>query len=458
MDVTIIGIIKKYVSSYVLSHFVQGTNISIVENPDGTQTISASGEVSANDEVAREAISNHENNQNNPHNVTAEQVGLNDSTITIQKNGTTVDSFSTNSSENKQINIAVPTKASDINALPDTAKYAGATQQGGSANSAKKLDNSVDCGSLTRPVYFEDGVPKQTSCSLNKTVPSDAVFTDTTYESKQAVSGGTEVSLVTTGEKDIWNKKQDSLTLDSTPTSGSSNPVTSGGIYTALSGKQDIIPSSTIEQITINKNELIELVDSGAKNLLNFKSAEGYVGQTDFPITKGGIVYSLNSETGAITLSNTASSVSTLRIPITLKAGVYHVSGCPTDGSDSSYRIDLRTAGGNTFIVPDYDYGNGIELTLTETTTMDFCIRVANGYSPNNVVVSPMICSLTAWTISSNFVPYRLPYDEISKKVQSTPLIWKGTREEYNLLEASEYDIYFVSETNNTVSVYDDIQ
>ena len=36
-------------------------------------------------------------------------------------------------------------------------------------------------------------------------VPTNAIFTDTTYESKAAVSGGTDESLVTTGEKAIWN-------------------------------------------------------------------------------------------------------------------------------------------------------------------------------------------------------------------------------------------------------------
>lgn len=43
--------------------------------------------------------------------------------------------------------------------------------------------------------------------SVGKDVPSDAKFTDTTYESKAAASGGTAVSLVTTGEKYTWNNK-----------------------------------------------------------------------------------------------------------------------------------------------------------------------------------------------------------------------------------------------------------
>ena len=47
-------------------------------------------------------------------------------------------------------------------------------------------------------------------------VPSDAVFTDTTYSSLAAASGGTDVSLVTTGEKYTWNNKPSIGTTSST--------------------------------------------------------------------------------------------------------------------------------------------------------------------------------------------------------------------------------------------------
>ena len=53
--------------------------------------------------------------------------------------------------------------------------------------------------------------------TVEKDVPSDAKFTDTTYQSKTAASGGTDVSLVTTGEKYTWNNKGTSnLTLGTT--------------------------------------------------------------------------------------------------------------------------------------------------------------------------------------------------------------------------------------------------
>lgn len=43
--------------------------------------------------------------------------------------------------------------------------------------------------------------------TVESDVPSDAKFTDTTYTNKSPVEGGTELSLVTTGEKALWNAK-----------------------------------------------------------------------------------------------------------------------------------------------------------------------------------------------------------------------------------------------------------
>ena len=41
---------------------------------------------------------------------------------------------------------------------------------------------------------------------------------------------------VTAALEEVDNTKQNKLTFDTTPTSGSTNPVTSGGVYAALSG------------------------------------------------------------------------------------------------------------------------------------------------------------------------------------------------------------------------------
>lgn len=57
----------------------------------------------------------------------------------------------------------------------------------GNASSASKL--GTNAGAATNPVYFSGGIPVACTYSLNKTVPSNAVFTDTTY------SAGTGISL-----------------------------------------------------------------------------------------------------------------------------------------------------------------------------------------------------------------------------------------------------------------------
>ena len=54
-------------------------------------------------------------------------------------------------------------------------------------------------------------VVKDSGYTIATSVPANAVFTDTTYESKSASSGGTAVSLVTTGEKYNWDNKQASV-------------------------------------------------------------------------------------------------------------------------------------------------------------------------------------------------------------------------------------------------------
>lgn len=59
-----------------------------------------------------------------------------------------------------------------------THNYAGSSSAGGSATSAVKLDTAT-AGSATQPVYFSNGEPVATTYTLGKSVPSNAVFTDT---------------------------------------------------------------------------------------------------------------------------------------------------------------------------------------------------------------------------------------------------------------------------------------
>ena len=73
-------------------------------------------------------------------------------------------------------------------AASHTHNYAGASSAGGAATSANKLN--TDAGSATNPVYFSNGIPVKTTYTLGKSVPSNAVFTDTTYSNATTTADG----------------------------------------------------------------------------------------------------------------------------------------------------------------------------------------------------------------------------------------------------------------------------
>jgi len=70
----------------------------------------------------------------------------------------------------------------------------------------------------------------------------------------------------------LLSGKEDTLTFDSTPTSGSSNPVMSGGVYTALSGKQNSLTFDT----TPTANSTNPVTSGGIKTALDGKSDTGH--------------------------------------------------------------------------------------------------------------------------------------------------------------------------------------
>lgn len=69
-------------------------------------------------------------------------------------------------------------KPSTFTPSSHTHNYAGSSSAGGSATSAVKLDTAI-AGNATQPVYFTGGKPAACSYTLGKSVPSNAVFTDT---------------------------------------------------------------------------------------------------------------------------------------------------------------------------------------------------------------------------------------------------------------------------------------
>lgn len=92
-----------------------------------------------------------------------------------------------------------------------THNYAASDSAGGAATSAKKLDNTSAIGSATQPVYFNaNGAPIPTSYTVEKSVPSNAVFTDTTYNLATSSTNG----LLSSTDKALIDVMPKSKTID----------------------------------------------------------------------------------------------------------------------------------------------------------------------------------------------------------------------------------------------------
>ena len=157
---------------------------------------------------------------------------------------------------------------------------------------------------------------------------------------------------------------------------------------------------------------LKSLIDESDKNLVNPLNARGYSTQWSYyPITKGGITFTLN-DNGSITTSGTAAATLFLRIPVTLETGrTYAIAGCPANGSTDTYCVQARLAGTNTAVVTDY--GNGA-IFVTEQTDYDIGIRYPTGAAANETF-TVMVCPVEKWDISHTVVPYKQNTVEITK-------------------------------------------
>ena len=110
-----------------------------------------------------------------------------------------------------------------------------------------------------------DAKQNSLTAGSNITISGDTISaTDTTYSNLPAQTGGTDVSLVTTGEKATWNAKQDELTAGANITI-SNNVISATGVLSSVVWGQ--IGGSLVDQTDL-KNALDtkqDLIDSSHK-------------------------------------------------------------------------------------------------------------------------------------------------------------------------------------------------
>lgn len=119
----------------------------------------------------------------------------------------------------------------------------------------------------------------------------------------------------------------------------------------------------------------------------NYSAATGVKNLLDNTVTSGsgsGLTYTVGDDK-SITVSGTATGNFALTVKqVTLPAGEYILSGCPTGGAENTYRMDIS---GTSY----FDTGDGVKFTANGTTAQTIRIRIAEGVELSSAVFKPMV-------------------------------------------------------------------
>lgn len=332
----------------------------------------------------------------------------NDSRLTDARNAADVSSWAKASTKPSYT-------AAEVGALADTVKYAGAASAGGAATSAEKLTNTNKVGDTDNPVYFTaSGVPAAINYTIGKSVPSDAVFTDTTYESKSAASGGTDESLVTTGEKYTWNSKAagdhshgsaststagfmsaadkikvDGMTeaasksVDTTVTQNSSNLITSGAVWSAI----DNLPEPMVFKGSLGEGGTITSLPTAAA------SNEGWT----YKVITNGTYASIAAKIGDVFVCGDPSDT-----------GTYSWILIPGGESDTDTWRNIKVNGteklGNGISTGAVDFVNGTNTTVAFNATGNKVSVSVPAVSSTSAGVAPQGAAVSSQSQSTKFL------------------------------------------------------
>ena len=124
-------------------------------------------------------------------------------------------------------------------------------------------------------------------------------------------------------------------------------------------------------------------------------------------VEQNGVKYTA-SDDGSVIANGTATAVSYQENVVILPSGTYTLSGCPSGGSNNSYKMMVMDKDYNSL---GDDFGSGVTFTLNSETLVRARIRVANGYNINNVKFYPQI---EQGNTKTNYSVYLQPLNKLS--------------------------------------------
>lgn len=231
---------------------------------------------------------------------------------------------------------------------------------------------------------------------------------DVTISSDNVDDTGATNLFVTSTEKSTWTDKQDALTFDDAPTENSTNPVKSGGVYTALSGKQATLTFD-------------DTPTSGSSNPVKSGGVYSALGNKQDTVSFDGTYSSSNK---AATVSTVTNAVNALDV-----AGASNIAASKTlaswseaDGKVSITTQDIAITGSQAVLTGYQIAQSKQSIAATDTTTEAFGkVEQRVQTNENNISLlynsgqkNHMTINTATYTASGSNRALKIPVDSIS--------------------------------------------
>lgn len=240
-------------------------------------------------------------------------------------------------------------------------------------------------GSATNPVYFSGGVPVACTYSLNKTVPSDAVFTDTTYSAGDNMTLSSTTFYATKRWNAVTQGQKWSRIMYVAPTYSTEG---TNGILAVSCTRANVVCNATFIVSTSHASVgKISLIGSTNYSNFNIRVVVNSGGSFYFEIDDtANNIASGTTQTWHCSylplMSTTVTVYTTFTDGTTIPSGFTACNQITTVTGDGVYGIRDITRSGTTFTATR---SNGTTFTFTQQDSND---QFTLGTSDNNVVLS----------------------------------------------------------------------
>ena len=291
----------------------------------------------------------------------------------------------------------------------------------GSVPKADKLN--IDAGSATNPVYFLNGIPVKTTYTLGASVPSNAVFTDTTYGiASSSTAGVVKIGFTESGKDYPVELNSDGQMFVNVPWTDTDTNTHYKAVPHAGTN------SSTSATATTNGNTYINIVENDSRSGgINVKGT----GATTVTSDSNGVITINSTDTNTITTVSTTGSgnavthITASNGALTVTKGSTFLTAHPTISIDTDSATTASPSHGDNFTVVDgvaRDSNGHVTKINTKTVTLpsETTLSTGNATASSSLSHGGNFTAITGLSVSGHKITpttttYTLPSDSDTK-------------------------------------------